>query len=912
MEKIHFYFYLYLISYIYLTMQINEKYFPADVEKAAQQFWQQQNSAVAVDNDLSKPKYYCLSMFPYPSGKLHMGHVRNYTIGDALARFHKMKGYNVLQPMGWDAFGMPAENAALQHKVAPAKWTYQNIEYMKSQLKSLGLMIDWEREVATCSPEYYKWEQLLFTKLYKKGLIYKKLGSVNWDPVDQTVLANEQVIDGKGWRSGAVIEKREIPMFYMKITAYADELLQELDNLQGWPEQVRLMQKNWIGKSVGVRFSFEYTNPENNQQEKLWVFTTRADTIMGVTFVAVAAEHPLATLAAKNNPKLAEFIAECKQGSVAEADLSTMEKKGQPTGIFVTHPITGEQVEVWVGNYVLMSYGDGAVMAVPAHDERDFAFAKKYNLPIKQVVDVKDEKTAFTTDFWQDWYADKTRGICVNSGKYNGLNFENAVNQIADDLIAKGLGERKQQFRLRDWGISRQRYWGCPIPLIYCEKCGDVVVPEQDLPVVLPENVEITGAGSPLTKMPDFYNCKCPKCGGDAKRETDTMDTFVESSWYFLRYTAMQSAKKSQQMLDETAVNYWLSDGGIDQYIGGIEHAILHLLYARFFTKLIRDEGLFGENSAKINEPFKNLLTQGMVLAPTFYQINAEGKKVWFNPADVVKGENQTFSTRNGEKVLLGGMEKMSKSKNNGVDPQELIEKYGADTARLFMLFAAPPEQSLEWSDAGVEGAFRFLKRLWKLCYEHLQVLQNSQNSKKDLQNLVENMQTQKQQLSTEQKDLRRKLHQTIAKTEDDFARRKTFNTAIAAVMELLNFSDKHKNNDLIDLAIKQEILQSVLKILFPITPHICQTLFAAICDGKDISEQGFPKVDIDALSQDEITLMVQVNGKLRGKILVAVAATDEQIKAAALACEDAKKFIEGKEVKKVIVVKNKLVSIVV
>ncbi len=896
--------------------QINEKYFPNDVEKSAQQFWDQHNSAAACDNDTSKPKYYCLSMFPYPSGKLHMGHVRNYTIGDALARFHKMKGYNVLQPMGWDAFGMPAENAALQHKVAPAKWTYQNIEYMKTQLKSLGLMIDWQREIATCSPEYYKWEQLLFTKLYKKGLIYKKLGSVNWDPVDQTVLANEQVIDGKGWRSGAVIEKREIPMFYMKITAYADELLRELDNLQGWPEQVRLMQKNWIGKSTGVRFAFEYTNPENQQNEKLWVFTTRADTIMGVTFVAVAAEHPLATLAAKNNPNLVEFINECKQGSVAEADLSTMEKKGYPTGIFVKHPLTGEQVEVWVGNYVLMSYGDGAVMAVPAHDERDFAFAKKYNLEIKQVVDIqnkvaKNNETAFTTDFWQDWYADKTRGVCINSGKYNGLNFEQAVNQIADDLIAKGLGERKEQFRLRDWGISRQRYWGCPIPLIYCEKCGEVIVPEQDLPVVLPENVEITGAGSPLTKMPEFYNCKCPKCGGNAKRETDTMDTFVESSWYFLRYTAMQSAKKHQQMLDETAVNYWLSDGGIDQYIGGIEHAILHLLYARFFTKLIRDEGLFGENSANINEPFKNLLTQGMVLAPTFYNINADGKKIWFNPADVVKGENQTFSTRNGEKVLLGGMEKMSKSKNNGVDPQELIEKYGADTARLFILFAAPPEQSLEWSDAGVEGAFRFLKRLWKLCYEHLQVLQDSKNN---LQNLVENLQKDSQQLSNQQKDLRRKLHQTIAKTDDDFSRRKTFNTAIAAVMELLNAMEKANLNSQnnLDFAIKQEILQSVLKILYPITPHICQALFTAISSGRDISNEKFPLVDKNALSQDEITLMIQVNGKLRGKISVSVNANDDQIKAAALACDDAKKFIDGKEIKKVIIVKNKLVSIVV
>ncbi len=874
---------------------MQEKYAPAAIERAAQQHWDRSGAARAVE-DAGKPKYYCLSMFPYPSGKLHMGHVRNYTIGDVLSRFHSMLGYNVMQPMGWDAFGMPAENAALANHVPPAAWTYQNIGYMKTQLKSLGFAIDWEREFATCTPEYYRWEQWLFTRLYEKGLVYKKLGTVNWDPVDHTVLANEQVIDGRGWRSGALIEKREIPMYYMKITAYAEELLAELDNLPGWPEQVRLMQKNWIGKSTGVRFAFPLAD---NADEKLWVFTTRADTIMGVTFVAVAAEHPLATRAAVDNPELAKFIEECKQGGVAEADLATMEKKGMPTGITVTHPLTGKQVEVWVGNYVLMSYGDGAVMAVPAHDERDFAFALKYNLPIKQVVAV-DGETAFSHEAWAEWYADKVKGKLVNSGKYDGLGYEAAVDAIAADLAAQDLGDKKVQFRLRDWGISRQRYWGCPIPIIHCKTCGDVPVPDDQLPVVLPENVEITGAGSPLARMPEFYECQCPKCGGDARRETDTMDTFFESSWYFLRYACPDNANV---MVDER-VAYWCK-GGIDQYIGGIEHAILHLLYSRFFTKLMRDVGLIGD----LGEPFANLLTQGMVVAPTFYRDLEGGKKQWINPADVdvvtdEKGRPTGATLKaDGQPVVIGGTEKMSKSKNNGVDPQALIDQYGADTARLFIMFASPPDQSLEWSDAGVEGAYRFLRRLWKLVHDHVAV--GTVDAKIDPNSLST-------ALNDQQRDLRRKLHQTMGKVADDYGRRKQFNTAIAAVMELLNAYDKCDLSDAAGRALAQETLESATLLLFPIVPHIGQALYAELKPGADAGLAAFPKADPAALKQDEIELMVQVNGKLRGAIRVPAAADKASIEAAALASEAALKFMEGKPAKKVVVVPGRLVNIVV
>ncbi len=892
---------------------MQDKYTPADIERAAQQHWEQAGADRAVEETNgpnAKPKYYCLSMFPYPSGKLHMGHVRNYTIGDVLSRFHKMLGYNVLQPMGWDAFGMPAENAALANNVPPAGWTYENIAYMKKQLKSLGFAIDWEREFATCTPEYYRWEQWLFTRLYEKGLVYKKLGTVNWDPVDHTVLANEQVIDGRGWRSGALIEKREIPMYYMKITAYAEELLSELDNLPGWPEQVRLMQKNWIGKSTGVRFAFPYEI--DGRPEKLWVFTTRADTIMGVTFVAVAAEHPLATRAAVDNPELANFIEECKQGGVAEADIATMEKKGMPTGIFVSHPLTGEQVEVWVGNYVLMSYGDGAVMAVPAHDDRDFAFALKYKLPIKQVVAVEGE--SFSDQVWAESYADKLKGKLVNSGKYDGLGYEAAVDAIAADLAAKDLGEKKTQFRLRDWGISRQRYWGCPIPIIHCATCGDVPVPDDQLPVVLPENVEITGAGSPLAKMPEFYECKCPKCGGDARRETDTMDTFFESSWYFLRYACPDN---TTAMVDER-VQYWCK-GGIDQYIGGIEHAILHLLYSRFFTKLMRDVGLIGN----LGEPFANLLTQGMVVAPTFYRELEGGKKQWINPADVDvvtddKGRPTGATLQSdGLPVVIGGTEKMSKSKNNGVDPQSLIDQYGADTARLFIMFASPPDQSLEWSDAGVEGAFRFLRRLWKLVHDHVQngTTIETTAGPRTIETTAGpriNAKIEQDSLSTAQADLRRKLHQTMQKVADDYGRRKQFNTAIAAVMELLNAYDKTELNDSNGRALAQEVLETVSLLLFPIVPHIGQTLYAELKPGADAGLAAFPKADPAALKQDEIELMVQVNGKLRGSIRVAAAADRASIEAAALSSEGAVKFMEGQPAKKVVVVPGRLVNIVV
>jgi len=716
-------------------------YTPKDIESAVQQQWESTQAFKASETS-DKPKYYCLSMFPYPSGKLHMGHVRNYTIGDVLARYHHMKGFNVMQPMGWDAFGLPAENAAMANNVPPAAWTYSNIDYMRKQLNSLGLAVDWSREVATCKPDYYRWEQWLFTRLFKKGVIYKKTAIVNWDPVDNTVLANEQVIDGRGWRSGALVEKRDIPMYFFRITQYAEQLLADLDQLDGWPEQVKTMQRNWIGKSYGCDIQFPFDESSIGKKGALKVYTTRPDTLMGATYVAVAAEHPLATQAAAGNAKLAAFIAECKHGGTAEADMATMEKKGMDTGLFVTHPLNGEKLPVWVANYVLMGYGEGAVMAVPAHDERDFEFAQKYILAIKQSIQIPPNPPLskwgteasqvegeigkesaphfdkggpggilpFSATKWQEWYASK-EGVCVNSGKYDRLNFQQAFDAIAADLAAKKLGEKKVQFRLRDWGISRQRYWGCPIPIIHCAKCGDVPVPDENLPVMLPENVTITGAGSPLAKMPEFYECKCPRCGGQARHETDTMDTFVESSWYYARYT---SPDCTTGMVDTKRAQHWLP---VDQYVGGIEHAILHLLYARFFHKLMRDEGL-----VQGDEPFKNLLTQGMVVAPTFYREHDGGKKQWINPAEVdVKTDDKGRPVgatlhADGKPVTIGGTEKMSKSKNNGVDPQAIIDQYGADTARLFMMFASPPDQQLEWSDTGMEGAFRFLKRLWRLC----------------------------------------------------------------------------------------------------------------------------------------------------------------------------------------------------
>ena len=857
---------------------MQEKYLPSEIECAAQARWAASQVYRAAD-DSDRPKYYCLSMFPYPSGKLHMGHVRNYTIGDVLARYHAMRGFNVMQPMGWDAFGLPAENAAIANNVPPAAWTYANIDHMRTQLHALGFAIDWSRELATCKPDYYRWEQWLFTRLFEKGVIYKKMATVNWDPVDQTVLANEQVIEGRGWRSGALVEKRDIPMYFFRITQYADELLTGLDSLPGWPERVKTMQANWIGKSVGVRFAFPYQL--DGQDDKLWVFTTRADTIMGVTFCAVAAEHPLATHAAQNNPALAAFIAECKQGSVAEADMATMEKKGMDTGLKVIHPLTGEAIPVWVGNYVLMSYGEGAVMAVPAHDERDFGFAQKYKLPIKQVIGVEGE--TFSLDGWHEWYGDKARGRCVNSGKYDGLDYTAAVDAIAADLAALNLGEKKTQFRLRDWGISRQRYWGCPIPIIHCDSCGDVPVPAEQLPVVLPEDVVPDGSGNPLNKRADFVNCRCPKCGGAARRETDTMDTFVESSWYYARYACPDF---DGGMLDARA-NRWLP---VDQYIGGIEHAILHLLYARFFHKLMRDEGLVASD-----EPFANLLTQGMVIADTYFREDAAGKKTWFNPADVELRDGAAILKSDGQPVVVGGTEKMSKSKNNGVDPQALIDQYGADTARLFTMFAAPPEQSLEWSDAGVEGAHRFLKRLWKLAYEHVQGGAVAAFAGGELGDAA--------------KALRRQLHQTIQKVGDDIERRKQFNTAIAAVMELMNALAKLEGDDAVTRSVRQEVLEAAVALLAPIVPHVSEALYAELKPG---AAQVWPAVDEAALVQDEIELMLQVNGKLRGQIRVAAAADKSAIEAAALASEAAQKYLEGKPPKKVVVVPGRLVNIVV
>ena len=876
---------------------MKELYQPSAIEPAAQRKWAAER-AFNVSEDASKPKFYCLSMFPYPSGKLHMGHVRNYTIGDVRSRFKKMQGFNVLQPMGWDAFGMPAENAAINHQVAPSKWTYENIAYMRKQLQSLGFALDWEREIATCRPEYYRWEQLLFTKLFEKGIVYKKLGTVNWDPIDQTVLANEQVIDGRGWRSGALVEKREIPMYYFKITDYAEQLLADLDGLD-WPEQVKTMQRNWIGKSRGMTVRFQVAAdsleglPESHR-EFVQVYTTRPDTLMGATYVAVAAEHPLAAAAAEKQPALQAFIAECKAGSVAEADMATMEKKGMPTGRFVINPLNGERLEVWVANYVLWGYGDGAVMAVPAHDERDFAFAKQYHLPIKQVISVDGQP--FDAAQWQDWYADKENGVLVNSNEFNGLNFQAAFDAIAAKLQAASVGEPKTQYRLRDWGISRQRYWGCPVPIIHCDTCGDVPVPEQDLPVVLPENVVPDGAGSPLAKMPEFYETKCPKCGGAAKRETDTMDTFVESSWYQFRY---MSPRDDAHMVAPEAAAYW---GQADQYIGGIEHAILHLLYARFFTKLMNDEGI-----VSVREPFKQLLTQGMVLAATYYRESADGKKTWFNPAEVrVQTDDKgrpvsAVLEADGQPVVIGGVEKMSKSKNNGVDPQQIIDAYGADTARLFMMFASPPEQSLEWSDAGVEGAHRFLRRLWRTVYEFVQNGGSGASKFSGSQEV----------LSGSLKDLRFKLHSTIAKVTDDYDRRQQFNTAIAAVMELLNQYDKTDTSGEHGQAVAREVLEAVVLLLSPIVPHICETLWGELAGG-NLWQQSWPAVDNAALVQTEIEIRVQVNGKLRDKIQIAADADEAAVKAAALATAGAQKFMEGKEPKKIVVVPKRLVNIVV
>jgi leucyl-tRNA synthetase len=868
---------------------MQEKYHPTEIEKAAQSHWEATGAHRAA-KDPAKPKYYCLSMFPYPSGKLHMGHVRNYTIGDVLSRYHRMRGYNVLQPMGWDAFGLPAENAAMQNKVPPAKWTYDNIAYMKKQLQSLGFALDWERELATCKPEYYKWNQWLFLRMLVKGIAYKKTQVVNWDPVDQTVLANEQVIEGRGWRTGAPVEKREIPGYYLGITQYADELLSALDTLPGWPERVKLMQANWIGKSYGVRFAFPYEL--DGKKDLLWVFTTRADTIMGVTFCAVAAEHPLATRAAKDNPQLAAFIDECKHGSVMEADMATMEKKGMPTGIFVEHPLTGEKVEVWVGNYVLMSYGEGAVMAVPAHDERDFGFAKKYGLPIKQVIAIEGED--YSTAAWRESYGDKNRGYCINSGKYDGLSYDAAIDAIAADLKAKGLGDKQVQWRLRDWGISRQRYWGCPIPIIHCETCGTVPVPDDQLPVVLPEDCVPDGSGNPLNKREDFLACTCPKCGKPARRETDTMDTFVDSSWYYARYCTDAATRGANDKMVDAGTAYWMP---VDQYIGGIEHAILHLLYSRFWTKVMRDVGL-----VKYDEPFANLLTQGMVLNHIFSRRTDKGGIEYFAPEEVElvrdEGGHVTGATSkaDGSPVDYGGIGTMSKSKRNGVDPQALIEEYGADTARFFMMFASPPEQTLEWSDSGVEGAYRFLRRVWAFGYA--------------IRDAVIAKPAMPGSLPAALADVRRELHLTLKQANYDLGKMQ-FNTVASATMKMLNALEKAPKDATGWNAAVAEGFSILLRLLAPITPHICHALWAELGYESDVFAAAWPEPLAAALEQDEIELVLQVNGKLRGSIRVAASASKADIEAAALANEAAQKYMEGKTPKKVVVVPGRLINIV-
>ncbi len=867
---------------------MHERYDPAAVESQARACWEAAD-AVAASEDASRPKYYCLCMFPYPSGRLHMGHVRNYTIGDVLSRFMRKQGYNVLQPMGWDAFGLPAENAAMANGVPPAKWTYDNIAYMKGQLQSLGFALDWKRELATCQPEYYRWNQWLFLRMLEKGIAYKKTGVVNWDPIDQTVLANEQVIDGRGWRTGALVEKREIPMYYLRITDYSQDLLDALDTLTDWPERVRTMQANWIGKSEGVRVGFPYEI--EGETHTLNVFTTRADTLMGVTFCAVAAEHPLATYAARNNPVLAAFIEECKQGTAMEAELAVMEKKGVPTGLFVSHPLTGAKVPVWVGNYVLMTYGEGAVMGVPAHDERDFEFAKKYGLPITQVI--ADGANPYSTDQWQEWYGTKT-GVCVNSGKYDGLGYQQAVDAIAADLSALALGHKQVQWRLRDWGISRQRYWGCPIPLIHCPKCGDVPVPDKDLPVVLPEGLVPDGSGNPLNKLPAFYECKCPKCGADARRETDTMDTFVDSSWYFMRFACPDN---SQAMVDERT-NYWMP---VDQYIGGIEHAILHLLYSRFWTRVMNDIGLVKER-----EPFKRLLTQGMVLNDIYSRRSGEGRVQYFNPADVdvqvdAKGTRLGATLRaDGRPVEWEGMRTMSKSKNNGVDPQALVGEYGADSIRLFMMFKAPPEDTLEWSGDGVEGASRFMRRLWRVVYEHVSASATSSEP------IVASS------LTDAQRDLRRAAHATLVKVTDDIGRRRIFNTAIAAVMELMNTLGKFEDTSAQGRAVVRETLELIVQMLSPIVPHVTHVLWEALGHKDSLMDRPWPTPDSGALVQDSIQVVVQVNGKLRSHITVPASAGEAEIREAALADAGTQRWMEGKTPKKVIVVKGKLVNVVV
>jgi leucyl-tRNA synthetase len=906
---------------------MQETYDPKAVESAAQTFWNE-SRAFVVDEKSPKPKFYCLSMLPYPSGALHMGHVRNYTIGDVISRYQRMQGKNVLQPMAWDAFGLPAENAAIKNNTAPAKWTYANIEHMRAQLATLGYAIDWSREFATSKPDYYVHEQRMFVRLFKKGLAYRKQSVVNWDPVDQTVLANEQVIDGRGWRTGALVEKREIPQWFLKITAYADELLDNLDRMPGWPDAVKIMQRNWIGRSEGLDIQFAV----HGESEPLMVFTTRPDTLMGVTYLAIAAEHPLAVKAAKTKPLVAAYIEECSHGGTAEADIETQEKTGIDTGLVAIHPVTGEELPIWIANFVLMGYGTGAVMAVPGHDQRDWEFATKYDLLIKMVIvsdavrdavrelgrDAAKNPGAMSAalgesraiDVYEPAAAESIieefereviekgayteYGWLVNSGEYDGLDYRGAFDALAKRFEEVGRGTRRVNYRLRDWGVSRQRYWGCPIPIIYCAKCGAVPVPEDQLPVVLPENVEFTGVRSPLKSDPEWRKTTCPQCGGPAERETDTFDTFMESSWYYARYTS----PGAKDMVDARA-NYWLP---VDQYIGGIEHAILHLLYFRFYHKLLRDEGMVHSD-----EPATNLLCQGMVIAETFYRTASDGSKIWINPADVEIRRDErarvvgAILKADGKPVEIGGIEKMSKSKNNGVDPQSMVDKYGADTVRLFSMFAAPPDQSLEWNEAGVEGMARFLRRFWREVTTHVA---NPDHPVVD-----------PSKLNAAQKTLRRQVHETIQKVSDDIGRRYAFNTAIAALMELLNAVAKFDDASDQGRAVRHEALEAMVLLLNPVTPHISHALWQVLghrIGPGPLEDHAWPRTDVAALAKDSVTLAVQVNGKLRGTIEVAVSAARDEIERLALAEPKVAEFVAGATPKKVIVVPGKIVNIVV
>ncbi len=904
---------------------MQEKYTPQTVERDAQAHWTATDAWRAKEHDprFPKGKYYACSMLPYPSGKLHMGHVRNYTINDMMARHLRMNGWNVLMPMGWDAFGLPAENAAMANGVAPAAWTWSNIAHMKAQMQSMGLAIDWTREIATCSPDYYKWNQWLFLRMLERGIAYLRTGSVNWDPIDQTVLANEQVIDGRGWRSGALIEKREIPMYYLGIAKYADELIDGLEGL-GWPERVKTMQHNWIGRSEGVRFAFPHAlrAADGNLvgEGRLYVFTTRADTIMGVTFVAVAPEHPVASLAATDRPDIAAFIERCRAGGVAEADVATREKEGVPTGLFVTHPLSGAAIPVWIGNYVLMSYGDGAVMGVPAHDERDFAFARTYGLPIQQVIapaqpDRTGTAPTFSDQAWAEWYADKANSVCIHSGELDGLRYHEAVDRVVERLKAQGLGDKRTTLRLRDWGISRQRYWGTPIPIIHCAACGAVPVPDEQLPVVLPDDLVPDGSGNPLAKNEQFLRTTCPRCNAPARRETDTMDTFVDSSWYFMRYCSPDS---SQSMVDSRN-DYWMP---MDQYIGGIEHAVLHLLYARFWTRVMRDVGL-----VTFAEPFSNLLTQGMVLNDTFYREEESGRKTWFNPDEVDvahddKGRPSGAVLRSdGAPVTLGGIEKMSKSKNNGIDPQAQIDQYGADTARLFTIFASPPEQTLEWSGSGVEGAQRFLRRLWNFAYQHQALIKARLASRVDeglaALNLAEN---EAKSLDEALRDSRREVHTTLRQADFDYTRRQ-YNTVVSAAMKLLNTLEAMPSAAAVGaspaaIGVLCEGLGILLRVLAPVVPHITHVIwvecgYAGV--GADLIDTVWPQVDETALVRSQMTLVLQINGKVRGSILVPADADHGAIAAAATASDAYQRAAPGLAApKKIVVVPGRLVNLVI